>query len=86
MDSEISETLTSAMAAAIQSVAERAAEELKRGTLKRVMLDGDNGNLLMTAAGQHAILVSLIAQNASLGVLFMLIDSYVKKIAKILDA
>jgi uncharacterized protein len=79
------ESLTSAMAAAIQSVGERAAEELKRGKLRRIMLDGDNGEMIMTAAGEHAILVALVKKDASLGVIFMLIDSYVKKISKILD-
>jgi hypothetical protein len=86
MDESISETLTSAMAAAIQSVGERAADELKRGKLKRILLDGDQGDLLLTAAGEHAILVSLVIRDASLGVIFMLIDSAIKKISKILDA
>ena len=62
------------------------ADELKRGKLKRILLDGDQGNLLLTAAGEHAILVSLVIRDASLGVIFMLIDSAIKKISKILDA
>jgi hypothetical protein len=86
MDESISETLTSAMAAAIQSVGERAADELKRGKLKRILLDGDQGTLILTAAGEHAILVSLIVKEAAVGVIFMLIDSAVKKIGKVLDS
>jgi uncharacterized protein len=85
LDTAINDSLVSAMAAAIESVGERAAEELKRGKLRRIMMDGDAGQMILTQAGEHAILVALVRKDASLGVIFMLIDSCVKKIAKILD-
>lgn len=86
MDSSVNDGIVSAMAAAIQSVGERAAEELSRGKLRRIMLDGETGQMIMNQAGEHAILVTLVKQDSSLGVIFMLIESFSRKIAKILDA
>jgi len=77
--------IISAMSAAIQSVGQRAAEELKRGKLKRILLEGDNGTMIMTAAGPNAILVTLAKADASLGVIFMLMESLANKIEAILE-
>ena len=77
--------IISAMSAAIQSVGVRAAEELKRGKLKRILLEGDQGTMIMTAAGPNAILVTLAQKDASLGVIFMLMESLANKIAAILE-
>jgi len=85
LDTSINDSLVSAMAAAIESVGERAAEELKRGKLRRIMMDGEAGQMILNQAGEHAILVALVKKDASLGVIFMLVDSCVKKISKILD-
>ncbi len=77
--------IISAMSAAIQSVGARAAEELKRGKLKRILLEGDKGTMIMTAAGPNAILVTLAKADASLGVIFMLMESLANKIEAILE-
>ena len=66
-DENINESLISAMSAAILSVSERAAEELHRGTLMRNMIDCDAGMLIISQAGESAILVSLVKKDAGLG-------------------
>ena len=83
---DINDSLVSAMAAAILSVSDRAAEELRRGKLKRLILEGEEGQMILTQAGEHAILVTLIEKEAGLGIVLMLVDSTVRKISKILDA
>jgi predicted regulator of Ras-like GTPase activity (Roadblock/LC7/MglB family) len=85
LDKSVNDGIISAMSAAIQSVGMRAAEELKRGKLKRILLEGDEGTMIMTAAGENAILVTLAQKDASLGVIFMLMESLAKKVAAILD-
>ncbi len=85
MDREANEGIISAMTAAIQSVSMRASEELHRGTLERILLEGDQGIMIMCAAGENAILVTLVEKNASLGLIFMLMTSLAKKIAKTLE-
>jgi len=49
------------------------------------MLEGEMGQMILSQAGEHAILVTLIEKEAALGIIFMLIDSAVRKIAKLLD-
>ena len=74
------------MAAAILSVGERASTELKRGKMKRTLIESDEGQLVLTQAGDSAILVTLVKKGAGLGIVFMLLDSAIKKIVKLLDA
>jgi len=83
---ETNVSLTAAMSAALISVAENAAVELERGKLQRILLEGDLGTMIITKAGSFAILVSLVEKEAKLGIIFMLIDKAIKKIAEILES
>jgi hypothetical protein len=78
-------SLISAMSAAIISVAESTALELERGNLQRILLEGELGTIIISKAGPHAILVSLVDKDAGLGIIFMLIDKAIKKIVEILE-
>lgn len=60
-----------AMSAALLSLGERAAGELARGTLERVLLQGERGYVIMTSSGNEAVLTVLAKQNAKLGLLFL---------------
>jgi hypothetical protein len=73
------------MSAAILSVSERAVQELARGELKRILIEGIDGLIILSQAGQNAILATLTAPNPSLGMVFLNIESVTKKIAEILD-
>ncbi|GAI61180.1 unnamed protein product, partial [marine sediment metagenome] len=75
----------SAMSAAIQSVSERAVEELERGELKRILIEGLNGIIILSRAGENAILCTLCSANASLGMVFLNIQSVSNRIAALLD-
>lgn len=77
--------IVSAMSAAIASVSERAVQELSRGVLKRIMIEGDEGLIILSRAGENAILCVLSTPNPSLGMIFININSVSKKIADILD-
>lgn len=60
-----------AMSAAILSMGERAARELARGVLERVLIQGAGGCIIMTAAGPEAVLTVTAKANAKLGLLFL---------------
>ncbi len=79
------EGIVSAMSAAILSVSERAVEELKRGQLKRILIEGNEGLIILSRAGSNAILCTLAKPNSSLGMVFINIQSISKKIAHLLD-
>ncbi|MGV9172126.1 MAG: roadblock/LC7 domain-containing protein [Promethearchaeia archaeon] len=82
---DTNEGIVSAMSAAILSVSERAVEELSRGELKRVLIEGVDGTVLLSRAGQNAIICALLQENASLGMVFLHVQSTSKKIALLLD-
>ena len=81
----VNDGIVSAMSAAIQSVSERAVEELSRGILTRILIEGEEGNIILSKAGNNAILCTLTKPGASLGMVFLNIQSVSKKIAELLD-
>lgn len=56
-----------AMSAAILGLGERAAAELGRGQLTQVFIEGDDGYVVLIAAGERAVLTTLAHQEAKLG-------------------
>ena len=66
---EANDGIVSAMSAAIQSVSERAVQELSRGNLKRIMIEGDEGLIILSSNNKpnnDMDLESLAAMAASL--------------------
>ena len=59
------------MSAAMLSLGDRTAQELTRGTLEQVLIKGDRGYVLMTYAGEEAVLTVLAKPNAKLGLIFL---------------
>jgi uncharacterized protein len=82
---DVNDGIVSAMSAAILSVSERAVEELSRGDLKRILIEGNDGLIILSKAGENAILGVLCKPDSSLGMVFLNIQSVSKKIAGLLD-
>ncbi|MFX0024041.1 MAG: roadblock/LC7 domain-containing protein [Candidatus Hermodarchaeota archaeon] len=82
---DVNDGIVSAMSAAILSVSERAVEELARGDLKRILIVGVDVIIILSKAGENAILCTLAKSDASLGMVFLNIQSVSKKIAELLD-
>lgn len=82
---DVNDGIVSAMSAAILSVSERAVEELARGNLKRILIEGDEGTIILSKAGENAILATLTKADAALGMVFLNIESVSKKISTLLD-
>ena len=85
LGSKSNENMVAAMAAAILSVGERAAQELARGKLKRILLDGEDGLIILQQSGVNTILCVLVENDRQLGLIFILMQSIAKKIARILE-
>jgi len=56
-----------AMSAAILGLGERAAAELGKGALSQVFIEGDDGYVMLIAAGNRAVLTCLADSDAKLG-------------------
>ncbi|MCB1876298.1 MAG: roadblock/LC7 domain-containing protein [Chromatiales bacterium] len=60
-----------AMSAAMLSLGDRTASELARGTLEQVLVKGNKGYILMTGAGDEAVLTVLAKPGSKLGLIFL---------------
>ncbi len=59
------------MSAAMLSLGERIASELRRGTLDQVYIRGDHGYIILSAVGEEAVLTVLARPEAKLGLIFL---------------
>ena len=73
-----------AMGAAMLSLGDRTAQELARGTLEQVLIKGDNGYVLMTYAGNEAVLAVLAKPSARLGLIFLDVKRAAEAVEKVL--
>ncbi|MHB1451899.1 MAG: roadblock/LC7 domain-containing protein [Coriobacteriia bacterium] len=73
-----------AMSAAILGLGERAAAELGRGHLSQVFIEGDNGYVLLIAAGSRAVLTAMADPSAKLGLVLYDMKSAAERIGQIL--
>jgi predicted regulator of Ras-like GTPase activity (Roadblock/LC7/MglB family) len=80
----IEESRVAAMCAAMLSMGERTAAELKRGSLEQLFIKGDNGYVITMHAGQHAVLVAMARKETKLGLIFLDLSRTAEKIKTIL--
>ena len=73
-----------AMSAAILGLGERAAAELGRGALTQVFIEGENGYVMLIAAGDRAVLTCIAAMEAKLGLVLYDMREAAETIAEIL--
>ncbi len=73
-----------AMSAAILGLGERAAAELGKGALTQVFIEGDDGYVMLIAAGDRAVLTCLADTEAKLGLVLYDMRNAADAIAEIL--
>lgn len=70
LPSDMDEDRVSAISAAVLSVGERAMQELLCGELQQVLIQGEQGNVLLTYAGEQALIAVLVRPDAQLDLIF----------------
>lgn len=83
LPSGMDEDRVGAMSAALISLGDRTARELARGTMEQVLIKGDNGYILMTHAGQDAVLTVLAKPQAKLGLIFLDVKRAAESVSKV---
>lgn len=68
---EIEEDRVSAMSAAMVSLGERIATELRRGELDQVYIRGEAGLVILMSIGEEAVLTTLAREGARLGLILL---------------
>ncbi|MGB9739160.1 MAG: hypothetical protein C0184_00735 [Chloroflexus aggregans] len=71
LPADVEEDRVSAMSAAMLSLGERIASELKRGQLDQVFVRGEDGYVILMAIGEEAVLTALAQSRAKLGLVFL---------------
>lgn len=84
MPQSMDEDRIGAMSAAMLSLGERTARELARGAIERVLIQGETGYVIMTSAGNEAVLTVLAKPNAKLGLIFLDIKRAATALAKLI--
>jgi len=84
LPANLDEDRVGAMSAAMLSLGDRTAQELVRGTLEQVLIKGDKGYVLMTYAGEEAVLTVLAKPNAKLGLIFLDVKRAASSISEVL--
>jgi predicted regulator of Ras-like GTPase activity (Roadblock/LC7/MglB family) len=71
LPSGVDEDRISAMSAAMLSLGDRIASELRRGQLNQVYIRGTEGIIVLMAVGEDAVLTVLARNTAKLGLIFL---------------
>ncbi|MEM3455112.1 MAG: roadblock/LC7 domain-containing protein [Candidatus Micrarchaeia archaeon] len=67
------------------SVAELSSLELKRGVFQEMMIESENGKIILINAGKNAVLLSFVKKEGNIGFILITLESAAKKIQSILD-
>lgn len=84
LPSDVEEDRIGAMGAAILSISARSGEELDRGDMLRVLIEGTAGYILIRSVGEYAILVVLVEKEVRLGLLFYESNKCIEQLTNIL--
>lgn len=74
-----------AMSAALLSLGERTAQELGRGDLAQVFVEGTQGYVFLLAAGHEAVLNAVVKRGSKLGLVLYDIRDTARRIAAIIE-
>lgn len=80
----IDEIRVAGMSSTLIALGTRAATELQRGKVEQVLIRGDAGYVVLTAAASGTMLLVLATKEAKLGLIFLDMSKTVKEIAKLI--
>jgi len=82
--SAIDPAMLSAITATINNVSEKAMEELQKGVLETVIVQGEQGHLVVQGIGASAIIAVLANKSAKPGLLYILVNRVSEKLSNYL--
>ncbi len=84
LPSHMDEDKISAMVAALLSLSERAVEELDKGSPEQVTVKGSKGYIVLTSAGEEAVLAVITNLSAKLGLVYLDVKNAARKLQEVL--
>ena len=82
----VEEDRLAAMSAALLTLGERAAENLGKGELAQVFVEGSNGHVILMSAGANAVLVAVTARGAKAGLILFEMRRAASTVQSVMDA
>ncbi len=73
-----------AVAAALLSLSGRSVGQMDRGQFEQTLIQGSDGNIIITPAGKNALFVALTGKNVNLGMVFLEVREGAQTIAELL--
>lgn len=80
----LDEEMVGASSAAILGLSKRSASQLKRGGFKQTLIQGDDGNIIVSSLNEETLLVGLTPSNVNLGMAFAEMRTMASRISQIL--
>lgn len=81
----VDEDRFAAMCASLLALADRAADEIKRGRLRQVLIEGDSGLMLLVHAGSDAVMAVAAKPSKNLGMILLEARKSALKIKAVLE-
>ncbi|MEA2478007.1 MAG: uncharacterized protein QOF16_1801 [Actinomycetota bacterium] len=81
----VEEDRLAAMSAALLVLGERAAQEMGKGDLSQVFVEGSTGHVVLMAAGEYAVLVAVTSREAKVGLVLFEMKRSAARVAQIMD-
>lgn len=82
----VDEDRFAAMCASLLALAERAADEISRGDMKQVLIEGTTGLMLLVRAGEEAVLAVAAKPTVNLGMVFIETRKSAAKMQAVLES
>jgi uncharacterized protein len=82
---DVEEDRLAAMSASLLTLGERAAEGLEKGQLAQVLVEGEQGYVLLMSAGSDALLVAVMSREAKVGLVLFEMRRAAASIAAVMD-
>ncbi len=80
----LDENMVGASSAAVLGLSKRSVDQLKRGNFNQTLIQGDNGNIIVTGVNDETFFVGLTAANVNLGMAFAEVRNIVAALKEIL--
>lgn len=81
---KLDEERTSAMSAAMLSMGDRIAQDLARGTIDRILVEGSKGYSVLVGCTEDIVLLVLASEACKKGILFLAIKALVQQLYPLL--
>jgi predicted regulator of Ras-like GTPase activity (Roadblock/LC7/MglB family) len=85
LPADMDEDRVAAMSAALLSLAERASQDLNRGLLSQVYIEGEHGSVFLVSAKDEAVLIAVTASGAKVGMMLYEVKLAASKVGEALQ-